>query len=752
MKITKLVAILVLAIQSFVSFAQETKNDTIKKATNQLEEVEVTATSNTNKSLLNQAQSISKLAEKELKRGNGLFFDDAINTNIPGMFMQRRTVSAGQTFNIRGYGNGVRGTNGTNSNFDSQGVKVYLNNIPVTDAEGITLMDDIDFNSIGDVEVLKGPAGSLYGLAIAGAVNLKTIKPEVGKTSISQNTMFGSFGLQRLTSQIAIGGEKSSFLVNYGSQKFDGFMDHTASKKDFVNAFADFTLSPKQKINAYIGYTNSYEQRNGELTITQYQNFDYSGNPAYIKNDAHSNVISIRAGINHFYQICKNLSNSTSVFGTGISSNVSSAGGWTDKLPINYGFRSTFDSKWDLGDNIKLSGITGIEMQQQNAQTIGYGMGIANLGTVNSEGYNTIGPVRSNVYAISKTNSIFTEWTLNLPHGFSVTTGISTNYMDITSYDKYPYINTFVGPSGAPTSMSVTPNTKPLNFNVSYKDMYSPKLAINKVFNKVISLYASYNKSYKAPVSSYLFIPFTNQANTDLRPEVGTQYEVGTKGKLFKGRLSYEIAAFQTKFSDKMTTISVPNATNTATLYQYVANGGSQLHKGVEGSIKFEIIKSENGFFQSLAPFVNGTYSDFKYEDFIFQRSYNRSFDFSGLPVLGTPKWVANAGVDFLTKYGVYGNVTYSHRDPMFYAYIPENTANTQLANESTETVNLLNAKIGFKIKVINHLDIDASAGVTNATNVQYYQMVFNNQLPDAYLPAPINATFFGGLNLKYTF
>jgi hypothetical protein len=30
--------------------------------------------------------------------------------------------------------------------------------------------------------------------------------------------------------------------------------------------------------------------------------------------------------------------------------------------------------------------------------------------------------------------------------------------------------------------------------------------------------------------------------------------------------------------------------------------------------------------------------------------------------------------------------------------------------------------------------------------------MVFANQLPDAYLPAPRNAMVFGGLNLKYTF
>jgi iron complex outermembrane receptor protein len=96
-----------------------------------LNTVEITATSNQNKSLLYQPVSITKLTSIELKRGYGLFLDDAINGNIPGVSMQRRAVSSGQQFNIRGYGNGVRGTNGISSNFDGQGSKVYLNGIPL---------------------------------------------------------------------------------------------------------------------------------------------------------------------------------------------------------------------------------------------------------------------------------------------------------------------------------------------------------------------------------------------------------------------------------------------------------------------------------------------------------------------------------------------------------------------------------------------------------------------------------------------
>jgi iron complex outermembrane receptor protein len=339
-----------------------------------LNDVEISATSSLNKALLYQPAAITKLTPLELKRGTGLFLDDAINANVPGVTMNRRTVSGGQQFNIRGYGNGARGTRGVSSNFDGQGYKVYLNGIPVTDAEGVTTLDDLDYGSIGNVEITKGPAGTLYGLAIAGAVNLSTIRPEKGKTSIGQEVLLGNYGLQRYTTQFQMGKERSSIVLNYGHQKSDGFSIHNKSKKDFANFSGSFQPNEKQNINTYFGYSNSYDERLGELTTQQWDNNDYSGNPEYIKRNGHSNVITFRAGVGHTYDFTKSISNTTSVFGTGFTSNVSSAGGWTDKNTTNYGLRSVFNTKISLNSGTILSGITGIESQRQDANVVGFNM------------------------------------------------------------------------------------------------------------------------------------------------------------------------------------------------------------------------------------------------------------------------------------------------------------------------------------------------------------------------------------------
>jgi len=714
-------------------YAQESAKDTSKTIT--LTDIAIIDSVNPSKAMLNIPASVTKLEAIEIKRGTGLYLDDAINTNVPGVFMEKRTISAGQQFNIRGYGNGTRGTNGVNSNFDGQGSKVYLNGIPVTDAEGITLMDDIDFGSISNVEIIKGPSGSMYGLAIAGVVNLKTAQAEKGKVSIGQDYMAGSYGLQRMTSHVQIGRERSSLLINYGNQRFGGYMGHTAAKKDFVNVMAEFQPNEKQSISLYFVYSNSYEERNGEQTIGQYDTLNYSGNPAYIKNDAHSNIISYRSGLSHTYKLNKHFSNTTSVFGSAVANNASSAGGWTDKSPVNYGLRSTIDMDFPLSKHFSLSGVVGLELQKQHAQTIGYTMVVD---SANLAGSNIIGSMNSNKYTTTNTSTIFSQWILKMPFNISLTAGLGMSTMGIDLVDKY-----YVAANNKPVTKI------PTKYNAFYQDMYSPTVALNKVFSKQLSVYASYSKGYKAPTSSYFFIPTTGQVVTGLKPEEGTQYEIGTKGVLLKDKLTYQVAVFNAVFANKMTTVAVPlDPPAVGTAYSYVTNGGSQDNKGVEVLLKYTVYQSEKGFFRAIKPFANCAYSEFRYVNFKYQsldatKKNVVEVDYSGNPVAGVPPLTANLGLDLQMAYGIYFNVNYNYRDAM-----PFTSDNLN----KTKAYDLLNSKIGIHYLLFKHFDIDAFFGANNITSTQYYYMVFLNQLPDAYLPAPNKINYYGGLNFKFIF
>jgi iron complex outermembrane receptor protein len=389
-----------------------------------------------------------------------------------------------------------------------------------------------------------------------------------------------------------------------------------------------------------------------------------------------------------------------------------------------------------LSEKISLSGITGIEMQRMNAITIGYAMG---ADSTNLAGYNVITKTNSDQATTSSTYSYFTQWTLHLPKDFSLHAGIGISNMNLKLEDRLWGL-----------SNNHPNNTKLKVFEKEYNGLASPSFAINKKINKNASVYASYSVGYKAPVGSNILISTTGQLNTGLKPEKGTQIEFGTKGSMYKNRLFYTVAIFNAKFENKFTSVAVPNPANTVTLYTYTVNGGSLNNNGLEILVKYKAIESSNGFIKLLQPFANLTYSDFKYSDFQFQKigknTVNKDSlvieDYSGNSVAGVSPLVYNLGVDIDTKIGLYGNINYNYRSSMFY---------TSDELNKTKAFSLLNAKVGFR-KAIKHIEFDVYAGANNITGSQYYYMVFVNQLPDAYLPAPNEINFFGGVNLKYNF
>jgi iron complex outermembrane receptor protein len=249
---------------------------------------------------------------------------------------------------------------------------------------------------------------------------------------------------------------------------------------------------------------------------------------------------------------------------------------------------------------------------------------------------------------------------------------------------------------------------------------------------------------YKAPVASNIYTPLAGKANTDLKPEKGSQFEIGTKGSLLGDKLVYEVAYFKATFSNKMTLVGVPNAAGTATLYSYTVNSGSLNNNGIEALLKYNAFSSQDGFVKLLRPFVNFTYSDFTYDSFTFQNNISvPPADYTGKAVAGVPPVTLNFGLDFVSNSGLYGNATYMYRDEMPFTPDGENIVHSY---------SLINAKVGYRKQIGNHFDVDVYFGANNIASTQYYMMVFVNQLPDAFIPGPKDINYFGGLNLKYTF
>ena len=139
----------------------------------------------------------------------------AVNAE-PGVRMEERSPGS-YRINIRG--------STLRSPFGVRNVKVYWNDIPFTDAGGNTYLNQLSFFNTQSIEIIKGPAGSVYGAGTGGAILLSS-QPSDWQQGASVNYTGGSYQCEiRLMRGIQAGGgrDRQECSFNYTHQTSDGY-------------------------------------------------------------------------------------------------------------------------------------------------------------------------------------------------------------------------------------------------------------------------------------------------------------------------------------------------------------------------------------------------------------------------------------------------------------------------------------------------------------------------------------------------
>src|ERR1700761_7846980 len=129
--------------------------------------------------------SVNVLSPAQLKLQPDNSLVSALNT-IPGVRMEERSPGS--------YRLSIRGSL-LRSPFGIRDVKIYYDDLPLTDAGGNTYLNAIDVNSIQGLEVLKGPDGSLFGANSGGVVLVKPINRYNDSSFVSASVDGGSYAL-----------------------------------------------------------------------------------------------------------------------------------------------------------------------------------------------------------------------------------------------------------------------------------------------------------------------------------------------------------------------------------------------------------------------------------------------------------------------------------------------------------------------------------------------------------------------------
>ncbi|HEY7895368.1 MAG TPA: TonB-dependent receptor [Gemmatimonadaceae bacterium] len=664
--------------------------------------------------------STAVLTSHDLDRSSGLSLQSSINA-VPGVFMQTRTPWGGARITIRGY---YPSTSGNSPNSNGLGYQVFFNNIPITDATGSTVLDDIDYSTLGSVEVIKGPASSLYGSYVGGTVLLNTARPTPNETSVGQQVVSGTNGLVRTNTSFETAGESGDVALNYGHQDYDSFRPHSGSTKDYFRATGDMVVNTNQTLSAYFSYNKSFEELAGEIDSTPFYARIAQSNPAYLANNSHIRVNSFLSGLTDQIRLGESFTNQTTVFGVGRQSGQPFAHGFTDVNQYDFGARTQFGFSGQLGAGTGVGGTLGASVQQSNLTSNG-------VFIIPAPPF----PERPTDQENAATaTSLFTEWSFALPQAFTITAGASLNKNQFN-------IRNLLNAGTLFDTTQVSSETFGWEFD--------PRIAVSKEIHGSALVYASVSAGYAPPLLSNV-VASDGTVDLNLKPERAVQYEVGTQGNFFDRRLTGQLSLFDIENSDKL-------VTETADAVTFTTNAGKQRNRGVEVSLSYLAVSDTTRPISTVRPWASYSFTDATFTDFKSDNNNNaQTVDFSGNDVPRVPRNVVNVGLDLASNVGLYLNGSYQ-----YVSKVPVTFDNSTWVR----SYDLLGLKVGYKKDVNKHWLLDLAVGGDNLTGSTYYSFLFvganinalaqaeDGGRGDGYIiPAPYKAQLYSNISLRYVF
>ncbi len=253
---------LTLALLALVAQTPDTLRADTTRA-RRLGEVTVTVT-RTAESLIRVPAAVAVVERGQVRGAQAtLGLDESLNA-IPGVYIANRyNYSLDQRLSIRGFG--------SRAPFGTRGVLVVLDGIPQTTPDGQSQFTNLELGNIGQIEVLRGSASSLYGNAAGGAIILTSDLPPRDRVESRLRVEAGSFGLLKWQGQVAGGSGRLSGSASVSRTTWDGFRQNSRADIRQLNTTLRFQADLNTTITARFNAGHAPEAQNpGALTFSEY--------------------------------------------------------------------------------------------------------------------------------------------------------------------------------------------------------------------------------------------------------------------------------------------------------------------------------------------------------------------------------------------------------------------------------------------------------------------------------------------------
>ncbi|MGC2166663.1 MAG: TonB-dependent receptor [Gallionella sp.] len=229
---------------------------------NQLDTVVVTASRSAQR-VMDTAASISVVNGQQLHDGQPEQNLSEPLQRTPGIFaLNRQNYAQDLLISSRGFG--------ANSTFGARGIKIIVDGIPGTVADGQSQISHIDLASADHIEVMRGPFSVLYGNSAGGVINVFTENGKPG-AELSPYASAGSYGQVKYGFKADGEDRNINYVLDVGALHTDGFRNHGAADRKNGNAKLRFDLGKDTTVTLVANKVNVSAQDPRGLSAAQLQ-------------------------------------------------------------------------------------------------------------------------------------------------------------------------------------------------------------------------------------------------------------------------------------------------------------------------------------------------------------------------------------------------------------------------------------------------------------------------------------------------
>lgn len=527
-----------------------------------LREVKVKAYG-TNGRLQTTPGSISVLNGRELLVTDGLSLSTAINT-MPGVTMQSGTYATGRIV-IRGMG--------SRTPFNTNRIRSYLNDIPLTTSDGVSTPEEIDLSGIGRMEVIKGPASALYGSGLGGSINMYL--PVKTQNEGNIETQYGSFNTGRAFLSGSVKSGNANLWGSLSHLNSRGYRENNHYRRTTLISTAKWkqekwSISPTLLlIHVNAGIPSS-------VGLTQFENNPGQAAPNWNAIHGYKEYIKGIAAAELVNNLTDRLTSQITVFGR-LNDNY-------EKRPFN-----------NLDDR-SLSGGFRYRLSHQTARTewIAGAEWIAEqyMWKLDENG----APINENSETRRQLNA-FAMLYYRPVQTINISLAGALNHITYRLNDRFPANGDQSGR-----------RTFPL--------VFSPRIGINYSPSDMLAFYASAGHGFSLPSPEETLLP-AGDVNPDIRPEQGFQYEMGTRLDFAAGVIEIDASIYWIELNDLLVTKRITEDIFTGT------NAGKTRHQGLELFIRSHLFDKGNfpgrltstlSYTRSLNRFIDFTDNGISYD------------------------------------------------------------------------------------------------------------------------------------------